>query len=308
MLWLYDICYKVFFLLKRIRKYFPFLEKLIREYEYYFTLLLNRKFVPWFEKHPVKWGLNREKRNERYTVSLTSFPTRIEYVHIAINTLMRQSYKPDCIVLWLAESQFPDKKLPENLKRLEKGGLTIRFCDDLRSHKKYYYAFQEYPQDNIILADDDIFYPRDTVRKLVQCHKRYPKDIIAVSAQIIAPALSALPSVWPAPQQGKRYISCDCAQAFTGAGSLFPAGWYPSEVFNREKAMALAATADDLWLKAISLSAGVKTTVLHPLRRFPVGVQIPDNQTLFSQNGCNAGNLNDKVWKALVDEYGLDRL
>lgn len=305
MLPIYDVGYKVFFWLKRMRKRFPKWTKAAQLFEYYFSLFLNRKMVPWFEKHPVKWGLNTKKRDEQYTVSLTSFPARINYVHIAIETLMRQSCKPDRIVLWLAESQFSDKKLPERLTALQEKGLTIRFCDDLRSHKKYYFAFQEYADDNIILADDDIFYPADMIKKLVKLHKKYPKDIVGMSAQIVAPTLESLPSVWPVPDLRKRYVSCDCAQVFTGAGSLFPTRWYTEEVFNKEKATQIAGTADDLWLKAMSLIAGVKTTLVHPQRGFPVDIHIENNETLFSMNGGHGENINDKVWEALVREYRI---
>lgn len=110
MMLLYSICYQFYFWLKCFRRWDwlggmkKYVQKAYEWYDYYFTLLLNRKFVPWFEKHPVKWGLNTKKRDEHYTVSLTSFPARIEYIHIAIETLMRQSFKPDHIVLWLAQS------------------------------------------------------------------------------------------------------------------------------------------------------------------------------------------------------------
>lgn len=304
---IYDIGYWLFFLAKRLRKRFPVLEKLCRKYEYFFSLLVNRKIAPWMEKHPVKWGLNTEKREERYTVSLTSFPARIGYVHLAIETLMRQSSKPDRIILWLAESQFPEKKLPEALTRLESRGLTVRWCDDLRSHKKYHYVFQEFPEDNVILADDDLFYSRDTIARLVKLHKKHPEDIVALSGQIIAPEMTSLPSVWPAPEAGKRYISCREAQAFTGAGSLFPAGWHIPEVFNKEKAMGMAATADDLWLKAMALSAGVNTTLDYPVRGFPAEVWIENNVTLFQENKPAGENRNDLAWQALVKEYRLDR-
>ena len=303
MILFYDIGYSLFFRVKRLRKRFLKLEKLCRRYEYYFSLALNRKWIPWLVKHPVKYGLNTGERKERYTVSLTSFPARISYVHIPIETLMRQSFKPDRIVLWLAESQFPDKKLPEKLTALQERGLTIRWCDDLRSHKKYFYAFQEFPEDNVILADDDLFYPRDTIARLVKLHKKHPGDIVAMSGQIIEPDMTSLPSVWPGQEARRRYISCREAQAFTGAGSLFPAKWYTPEVFNKEKSMALAATADDLWLKAMSLTAGVNTTLDHPVRGFPVEVAIRDNVTLFQQNKASGENRNDLTWEMLVEEY-----
>ena len=304
MLWIYDLGYRVFFWGKRLRKRVPGLEKLFRNYEYYFGLFLNRKMIPWFEKHPVKWGLNTKKREESYTVSLTSFPARIDYVHITVETLLRQSFKPDRIILWLAESQFPDRKLPEKLTALQDKGLTIRFCDDLRSHKKYVYTFLEYPADQVILSDDDAFYSRDMVATLVRLHKKYPKDIIGSTAQIIGPDVYSMPSVWPVPEVRKRYISMWQVQPFSGQGTLYPAKWYPRELFNKEKALALAGTADDLWLQAMGLVAGVKTTLVYPQRGFPVEIEIENNLTLFQQNKATGENRNDLTWKALVEEYG----
>ena len=312
MMLVYSICYRFYFWIKRFRRWnWPkcvgrLIQKAYEWYNYYFGLLLNRKYAPWFRNHPVKCGLNKRKRKESYTISLTSFPTRIEYTYIAIETLLRQSFKPDRIVLWLAESQFPGKKLPESLTRLEGCGLTIRFCDDLLSHKKYYYAFREYPDDNIILADDDLFYARDTLKKLVKCHNKHPKDICAVSVQIMGSEVGTVPSVWSTTRNGERYISRNDVQAFTGAGSLFPAKWYTEEVFDKEKSMTLAATADDLWLKAMSLLAGVRTTAIFPVRGFPIEVWIDNNQMLFSKNGATGGNLNDETWRRLVNEYALN--
>ena len=86
------------------------------------------------------------------------------------------------------------------------------------------------------------------------------------------------------------------------------AKWYPAELFNKEKAMTLAGSADDLWLKAMSLLAGVKTTTAYPLRGFPVEILIECNQTLFQENGAHGGNANDRVWQTLVEEYGFDSL
>lgn len=302
MILFYSFGYQLLFMMKRLRKRYRFFDRSARAYEYYFGLLLNRKFRPWLENHPAKQGLNTKKRREIYIVSLTTFPARIDHVHIAIETLLRQSFKPDGIVLWLAESQFPGKKLPNALRDLEGRGLTIRWCEDLRSHKKYFYAFREYPNANILLADDDLFYPPDSLRRLIRLHRKYPDHICALSAQIIGPTLSSPPSVWPSQTPGQRYIGCREAQAFTGAGSLFPPNLLPEETFRAEKAMILAGTADDLWLKAMSLLAGIPTTVDYPQRGFPISIDIENNQTLFSMN-AGLGSTNDTVWQTLVEEY-----
>lgn len=72
---------------------------------------------------------------------------------------------------------------------LQKYGLEIRFCDDLRSHKKYYFAMQEYPEDIVILFDDDMFYPKNTIKKLYELYKKFPSDICAINTQVMVMVL-----------------------------------------------------------------------------------------------------------------------
>ena len=60
-----------------------------------------------------------------------------------IKTLLKQTVKPDKVVLWLAEEQFPQKEneLPSELLELQNFGLTIKWCTDIRSYKKLIPAF-----------------------------------------------------------------------------------------------------------------------------------------------------------------------
>ncbi len=313
MMILYRACYHIYFWLKRMKRskktgfLKPAFKYLCDQYSYYFWVLLNRKYPKYFKNHPVKNGLNTKPRKERYTVSFTSFPARIEYAHLAVETLLRQSFKPDRIVLWLAREQFPDEIIPESLEALKKRGLTIRFCEDLRSHKKYYYTFKEYPDDNIIIVDDDLFYPLDTIKKLVKLHKKNPDNIACVSAQVISPKITSAPTEWVPCKNCDDYKNKIEIQAFSGAASLFPAHWYPQELFNLESIKKLAWSADDLWLKAMSLINGVKTTKINKFRAFNVEIDIKGNETLFSVNKDDGENLNNVVWKALVDEYRLEK-
>lgn len=97
-------------------------------------------------------------------VSMTSFPARIQKVWIVVETMLRQRQSPEKIVLWLSRDQFPGghSQLPERLLAQQERGLDIRFVDgDIRSHKKYYYAFAEFP-DRHILTDHNghLYSPR----------------------------------------------------------------------------------------------------------------------------------------------------
>ena len=49
-------------------------------------------------------GVTRDKRNPRLIVSMTSYPERMHDMHFALYSLLKQTLKPDEIVLWLAEN------------------------------------------------------------------------------------------------------------------------------------------------------------------------------------------------------------
>ena len=107
-------------------------------------------------------------------VSLTTFPKRINRIWIVIESILNQTIGPDKIILWLSEEQFKDiNDLPSNLLKLTGRGLDIRFVkEDLKSYKKYYYSFKEYPNDIIITVDDDIIYPNNMIANLLLYHQK----------------------------------------------------------------------------------------------------------------------------------------
>lgn len=126
------------------------------------------------------YGLNQEeKREPRIILSLTSHPGRIDTVHIAINSLLRQTVKPDKLILWLAEDEFPNKEkdLPEQLLKLKEFGLTIDWCEAIRNYKKMIPTLRNYPDDIIITADDDVYYDADMVETLYSAYLKNPKNI-----------------------------------------------------------------------------------------------------------------------------------
>lgn len=104
--------------------------------------------------------------NPDIIISMTSYPGRIKYVSQVLGTIFAQTKAPDKIILWLAEEEFPgrEESLPAELISFSsQGRITIRWCDNLKAHKKYYYAFHEYHDALIITVDDDILYAEDMV-------------------------------------------------------------------------------------------------------------------------------------------------
>ena len=98
-------------------------------YYWFLTRLENR----YLKRCPIpEKPLNDQPRERLVIASLTSYPARINTVYYAIKSIMLQTYKPDKIILWLAESQFENQLLPENIIELEDKGLEIRYCPDLK--------------------------------------------------------------------------------------------------------------------------------------------------------------------------------
>jgi len=195
-------------------------------------------------------------------VSLTSFPGRISSVWITVQTLLHQSVKPQRIILWLAEEQFPKRKadLPQSLLRLETFGLEILFCDNLYPHKKYYYSMKDYPECKVITVDDDIYYPENLIEELAKLSNEYPDCIcctwaheINISGGRIQPYKQWRHCVMDGGHPSMEIIPIGCG------GVLYPPHSVSNAIFEKEDIKALCLRTDDLWLKSMAVKAGTKS-------------------------------------------------
>ncbi len=251
-------------------------------------------------------GLNKEKRNERLIVSFTSFPARIQYVSFVIERMLLQTYKPDEIVLWLSSDQFMQKEeqLPKRLLCLKEYGVRIEWVEkDTRAYKKIIPALINYPNDLIVILDDDLIYSFDHLEKLMEAHEQFPHAIIASRCHQIQ--LDDENKVLPY-KQWKRQYSKETYQIkddwfFTGgAGTLFPSKVFDERVLDEEKYMELAPLADDIWLNvhaAICRIPIVNTALNCYLRR------IEGSQDVTLQKFNLARGENDVQLKKVIEAY-----
>lgn len=117
---------------------------------------------------PDSQPLNRnEKRPHEIIVSMTSYGRRVaKTAPTAITSLMRQTLKPDRIILWLSRDEFQSADhLPASIKRLISRGLEVRFCDEMRSYKKMIPVLKEFDDAWIVTADDDLYFQPDALEQ-----------------------------------------------------------------------------------------------------------------------------------------------
>lgn len=120
------------------------------------------------------YGLNvADSRKHKVIVSLTSYGRRVSAVlPYTIYSLLRQTYKPDVIILWLDYDSWNERNLPSSIRKLQKYGLTIKFCNDIKSYKKLIPTLKLYPDEIIITVDDDIYYKKNMVERLIKSIKK----------------------------------------------------------------------------------------------------------------------------------------
>jgi len=272
-----------------------------------FKRYLDRTVPKSFKKRTFKdLGINTGPREELYVVSLTSFPARIDDVWIAIECLLRQTFKPDKIILWLAITQFPDKKIPDSIKKLETWGLEVRFCEeDLRAHKKYLYTMKEFPSANIITVDDDAYNDNRMLESLYLLHKKYPQHI--VSNRVHKMKFNKDKTLKPY-RKWKHNISKENPSHLlfaTGVGGvLYPPNSLHPEIFNIEVFKKICFLADDIWLKCMALKQGTKVVTNATYNKDPLTIRKSQMEKLVSANVLSGGN--DKQLRDVCAHYNID--
>lgn len=230
---------------------------------------------------------------ENVIVSLTSFGPRLKKIWLVIEGLLRQSVKPEKIILYLTASQVPDiEKLPKSLLRLRNRGLEIKLCpDNIRSHTKYFYAMTQNPEAIVITVDDDLFYRSDLVQKLLESHAEYPDSICANWVKEILPENEKY-AKWPDGAHRERKSNFLLLGV---SGVLYPPHSLHADAFNVDNIINLCLTADDVWLSCMAIRKG--TPILFTGYKYNhLPVMIPNNETLISvnreRNQIQVDNLN----------------
>lgn len=241
----------------------------------------------------------------RIVVSLTTYPARIKRITRVLDSIMGQTYKPDKVVLYLSEEQFADRKLPADLSAYREHGLEIHWCQgNMKSHKKYLYAFREYPDDYIITVDDDVYYEPHMVEELVQYIPKFPECTLARKTHLITAdkngSVSEYGKWWT---ECAHYIGVPRMDLFAvGCGGiLYPPHILIDEVFHTDNIKKHCMYADDVWLKVMELISGVPVVQV-PTRFLDVCDKEYAADGLYQQYNKNGGN--DRQLRQLLEIYG----
>ncbi len=242
---------------------------------------------------------------EQIIVSFTSYPKRIHTVHKVLDSIIGQTVLPDKIVLYLSSSEFKEFGCLPDFSKYTKYGFEIHWNEEnLKSHKKWFYAFQEYPNDIVVTIDDDILYKNTALEILLKYHTLFPECVVARNAAVI----TSDKGDWVAPYE----MWCSSSVDYVGAprmdlcaigngGILYPVHLFKTnEVFSVDVFMEKSRYADDLWMKVMEVYSGIPTVLAE--RRWD-DVVLTEHQTTCLFQSYNKDGGNDKQLKALLQWY-----
>lgn len=212
---------------------------------------------------------NLKMKHNKIIVSLTSFPGGMGAIVPVLRSLLVQTVRPDKIILYLTDPEFPTRKIPNDLELLVKQNpiLEIRFYpENIRSYTKLIPVLQDFPDDIIITVDDDVLYPDNIIEQLLLEHKKNPQTIIShrVRKMRFDRNWNLLPyETWKIYKK-IRYLTWGTKPKYinflTGTGGvLYPPHSLHPDVLNQKLFCELAPTADDVWFWAMAVLNGTKT-------------------------------------------------
>jgi hypothetical protein len=261
-----------------------------------------RAVVPYLDRVRLA-RLNRRSKESLLDpagpiLSLTSHSTRIQSVHLAVESIGQGRLKPRRILLWLADEE-ADRALPDSLLSLVERGLEIRYTPDLGPHTKYYpyVASQEVHADPVVTADDDIIYEHDWLAMLVEAHEREPDYIHCHRArrvQLEGCHFAPYGSWGPAPDSAPHPLNF-CIGA---SGAIYPAAFLSALRRHGTGFLSVCPQADDVWLNWVAHREGFP--VAQVASTWPQYREIPASQVV-SLSRINIGEGGNQL--QLADTY-----
>lgn len=263
----------------------------------------RRKIAKALEVAKQASGFERHSLPSEVVVSLTSFAPRFATLHQVIQSLLFQTMPADRVVLYLKKGE--EAQLPESVSSLVSGKFSIEWRDDNRSYDKLIHALIDYPDAYIITVDDDVIYPSNLIKQLVEGRVANPDAIVCMRNHRVSFSHDGYLLPYPswkfnAIDDLARRPSADLMPTGVG-GVLYPPHSLDPRATDIETAKRLAPTADDLWFYWMARLAGT----MH------VKVGQNTNNLLYTEGSQESGLIhtnwdgaNDRQIRALWLEFG----
>jgi len=190
--------------------------------------------------------------NNTIIISMTSYPARIKYVSKVWFSILKQKIDKNlyhCILV-LSKPEFPnrEKDLPSELLMLiENNLIELLWCEhNTRSHKKLMPTLEKYPDNPILIIDDDQLRPEGWLKIFIDDHNKWPNDILA--GRIQQREINGK-FIWKPISDNERGKIIEYGRSQNGrGGTLYPPHIFTDkEFFDENLYMKYSSSSDESW-------------------------------------------------------------
>lgn len=247
---------------KKMRRGYP-----DQTYQYFLQNSSVENFFRINEKTQEKVEYLEKHRRQLIIVSMTTIPNRQKRLMDNLPALINQSFPYDKLIINIDDNLTEeDYKWYEDLKQYDPRIEINKSESKWRSCNKLLPTLKKYPHDIIITLDDDVYYPKDTIKYLVEEHYKHPECIIAHEVNPIK--INDDGSITYINGYDVKLLQVEWGKYLSNC-ALFPPYSFDEDLFDYDKMMECTnGTHDELWFWVQSTIHGVQCIGLNYVRSF----------------------------------------
>lgn len=235
-------------------------------------------------------------------VSLTSHRARFDGLSLALRSILDQSIRPSCVLLWVPRGD--REALPVDVLDLGDVGLQIRTLEsDQGPASKLLPTLVERPDRTVVTADDDVAYPYTWLASLMEESGKHPGAIVCHRAHWITFDTDGVIRPYAEWEWETTQCGPDARLFFTGHGGvLYPPGSLSATVHDDRAREAYAPTNDDIWFNWMARLKG--TLIVRVPRRSSRRDSLPGSERSSLMRVNLGGGGNDAAVRAMARAFG----
>lgn len=234
---------------------------------------------------------------------MTTWPPRGRSCIEAYMNIVQQRYsEPVKFILVLSKDEWTAESSKTIVDAMNGMDVQVMWDDGNRlSHKKLMPVLERYPNEDILVVDDDVTHQDGWLQTFINDHKKHPKDIIygvSISKVEIIDGRIFEDTVHRGLYVSQGKVTRNEKPANGAAGTLYPAGTFTDQrFFDRKAYMKLCPTSDETWQWAWAVIEGRKHRCLSGCN-FPHALNANQECALWNINRNKYSNYHNAIAEA----------
>jgi hypothetical protein len=244
--------------------------------------------------------------NSRFIISISSYPKRIHLVPAVFESLFYQKCLPMKFLLVLTEEEWFNKEVPKSIEKLEKLGVEILWIKgNTFAVKNISPVVEVFPDDDIIIFDDDIIYGPLVVSDLSESEYIKRGEIVGHVGKVILKKGKSLSMWYRSDEPANLNTQSECVFFIGYGGVYYPKNSLDKRVSDLEAIKRVVpGRGKDVWLYCATISQGTRQFCLGSDNKKGYYIPIPINDKTKAKDTPGADIMENRFQMA-IDYFGI---